>query len=155
DDLIIPIGFEVGVPGIYALSVTEMFGFTENTPVFIEDIKENTLTELALNSIYEFAAGILDDPHRFNLLFKAGSFGINDNITEGVYVYSNDNNIYIKTQSDFKGDVVVYDMLGQVVTSTKTNGESLMNLEISNGTGFYFVKVQADSQTMTKKVFIR
>ena len=54
-----------------------------------------------------------------------------------------------------KGSIYIYNMMGQEVATKKATGENLISLRITNGTGYYLVKVQTNDKIMTKKVFIR
>jgi hypothetical protein len=46
-------------------------------------------------------------------------------------------------------------MLGQEIITQKANSEGLMSIPVTNGTGYYVVKVQSDNSLVTRKVFIK
>jgi hypothetical protein len=45
--------------------------------------------------------------------------------------------------------------MGQEITGTQNQGESLTKLRVTAGTGYYVVRVLTISNTYTEKVFIR
>ncbi len=47
--------------------------------VYLEDLKEGTITELNTNPVYEFIHSFDSDPHRFNFHFKESWYGVEDN----------------------------------------------------------------------------
>jgi len=155
DDLVIPVGFEVGIPGLYTLTVTEILGFSKDIPVTLEDIKENTFTELSLNSTYQCIADPADNNHRFNLRFKDTAFDIDDNNIPGLNIFSNEDMIFVRTPDNFNGDIIVYDILGKAIAGSKATGEGLTSIKINSGTGYYLVKLQTGKQLITQKVFLK
>ncbi len=79
ENMIIPLGFEVGFETEYVITPAEFSNFKNGMTVILEDIQTNTFTELTLNSTYSFSASPLDENHRFNLHFKTSAFGTDEN----------------------------------------------------------------------------
>ncbi len=154
EETIIPVGLDVGNPGIYSIKVNDMEGFDGNS-VILEDLKENTFTELSVNDVYNFTAGLNDNSHRFNIHFKAGVAGVDQDINSDISIYSYDNIVYINKPADLTGNITIINMMGQEVLKTKATSGSITSLKIVNGTGYYIVKLQLGNQLITKKVFIR
>jgi len=118
-------------------------------------LKENTFTELAQNDVYNFSADANDEPHRFNIHFKAGSSEVANNINTDVSIYSFGDVVYIQKPADLLGDITIINMMGQEVVKTKANAGTMINLKITDGSGYYVVKLQSGNQLNTQKVFIR
>ncbi|MCD4695045.1 MAG: T9SS type A sorting domain-containing protein, partial [Bacteroidales bacterium] len=153
-DMIIPLGIEVGVPEIYTISVAELINIDNDVEVVLEDIKENTFIELSANTTYQFTADPLDDHHRFNLHFKNSNFGIDEEDNKGIHIYSYNDIIYIQTREIQDAEIAIFNITGQGIIRERING-GLSRIKISNGTGYYIVKVQTDEFITIKKVFIR
>ena len=155
ENVIVPVGLEVGAPGMYSISVEDLEGLFGTSYVVLEDLKENTITELNLNDSYSFYAELSDISHRFNIHFNNNASSIEDNNTSDINIYSYDDLVYIQQQSNFSGEISIYNMMGQKIATENATGEGLMRIKVTNGTGYYLVKVQSDNQIITKKVFIR
>jgi len=151
---IIPVGLDVGAPGIYSIKANNIEGFDGNS-VVVEDIKENTFTELAANDVYNFTVDLNDASHRFNIHFKSGAMGVEDNAAKDVSIYSNEDVVYINKPADLTGNITVLNMMGQEVLNTKATAGTMMNLKVTDGTGYYVVKLQSGDKLITQKVFIR
>jgi hypothetical protein len=153
EERIIPVGIEVGESGIYSIKVEDMEGF--ESKIILEDIKENTFVELDRNDTYSFNADINDDPHRFNIHFKAGATGVEDSMNSSVSIYSFEDIVYINKPVDLTGDVTIINMMGQEVVKTGATSGTIMNIKVTEGSGYYLVKLQSGNQLITQKVFIR
>ena len=156
-ELVIPIGFEVGIAGLNTINVTEMFGFEEtdeNIFVILEDIKEGIFTELTQGSSYKFFADPIDDKHRFNLHFKDSWYGIEDQAYSGINIYAHEQMVYIRLHNTETGQAVIFDALGQEIIRKSVQNTGLTKIPVNAGTGYYLVKYQSDEILVTKKVFI-
>lgn len=152
--MIIPVGLDTGIPGIYSININNLEGLNGGS-IILEDLKENTFTELGQNDSYSFSTETNDISHRFNIHFKSGAVGIGENSESNIFVYSVDNMVYIQKPADLEGNVFIYNMMGQEVYSQKAGNEELINIPVNNGTGYYVVKVQSDNLMETQKVFIK
>jgi hypothetical protein len=95
----------------------------------------------------------LNDYNRF-LLHFSNSLGVTDNVSTLVSIHSFGNIVYVNRPANFTGNISIYDMLGQEIITQKATGEGLMSIPVTNGTGYYVVKVQSDNNLITQKVFI-
>ena len=154
DNLIIPVGLETGVPGTYSIRLEDLEGINGNF-VIIEDVKENTFTELRLDEVLNFTVEINDNSHRFNLHFKNGVANIGNSSSSDIHIYSYDDMVYIQQPENFSGEVSIFNMMGQEIVHERATGESLMSIKITNGMGYYLVKVQNGNVLTTEKVFIK
>jgi PKD repeat protein len=150
---VVQLGFECGVNGQFTFTAGDIESFTDYTPIYLEDTKEGIIRKLNDNPVYTFTHSPLDDNNRFILHFGEVN-GVGDISTGGVNVYSNKNTVYVMKPADFNGIVFIYDMLGQEIIIQKATGEGLMSIPVTNGTGYYVVKVQSDEKLVTRKVLI-
>ncbi|MEZ5195818.1 MAG: T9SS type A sorting domain-containing protein [Bacteroidales bacterium] len=154
--MVIPIGFQAGTNGLNTITVTELFGFSGDINVVLEDIKEGKFIELDENSVYEFIADPSDEKYRFNLLFKDGYNNVADAESNNINIYSYGNVVYIqKPFETMISEVTVYDIMGQVVLHTNSIESEISKLKIYNGLGYYLVKATTEHGVITKKVFIK
>jgi hypothetical protein len=157
--LYIPMGLEVPAEAEYTIVVNGISSFT-NVSVYLEDTKEGIMIDLSNQIDYTFNASPIDAADRFILHF--GVMGIEDqpqvatNEVENVIIYSNDHNIYIKSnnQQNLAGNVIVYNIMGQEVLNKRLENSIMNKMELFTETGYYVVKVFGDSGVYTKKIFI-
>ena len=155
ENLIIPVGLEVGTPGDYCIKVEDFEGFSSSSTITLEDVKENTFTELSLDEVLNFTVEMNDNAHRFNLHFKNGVAGIGNSSSSEIQIYSYDDMVYIQQPDNFTGEVSIFNMMGQEIIKERATGESLMSIRITDGMGYYVVKIQNGEMMKTKKVFIK
>ncbi|MCD4696205.1 MAG: T9SS type A sorting domain-containing protein [Bacteroidales bacterium] len=70
-------------------------------------------------------------------------------------IYSSNDVVYIQNSENIKGDIIIYNLIGQEILKKKSVNEDLERIKITQGTGYYLVKVQSEKQVVTKKVFIK
>jgi len=114
---------------------------------------DNTLLEndiWPLTGVETFEATF---PVDFDPPVLACSLGITDQAVVQVAIYpsvSNGQNINIETTEALTAPVAVYDVNGRLV---QTSEGTVLN--VSAGTGIYFVQLQLAGQTITKRIVIR
>lgn len=158
--LYIPMGLEVPAEAEYTIIVNGISSFSD-VSVYLEDTKEDVMIDLSNQIDYTFYASPVDVADRFILHF--GVMGIEDqpqvavNEVENVIIYSNDHNIYIKSnnQQNLSGNVIVYNVMGQEVLNEKLENTLMNKKELFTETGYYIVKVFGDSGVYTRKIFIK
>ena len=72
---------------------------------------------------------------------------------EAVNIYSYHKNIYVSVPSNSKGNIMVYDIMGQEVANATIN--STVNVITLERSAYYIVKVLKDNTVSTRKVFIK
>ncbi len=78
-----------------------------------------------------------------------------ENSFNEIFVYSHKDVIYIESDAEFSGDIHVFDMMGQEVSSKNAEQNTRISIPINNGIGYYLVQVQSDKGLKTQKVFIK
>ncbi|MCD4788668.1 MAG: T9SS type A sorting domain-containing protein, partial [Bacteroidales bacterium] len=148
---IVNLGFECGVPAIFTIEASEIESFKENITIYLEDIKEGTMFNLSENPSYTFNYETGDDTNRFLLHFGEPN-SINEPGQQNIRIYSNENIIYIQQPAGLQGEIVIFNILGQEIKREKVNNEELTRIRVTNGTGYYIVKVKTGKQLLTQKV---
>lgn len=81
------------------------------------------------------------------------TLGVSQNEIVGLQVYSNNNLLFVTSDSSNDKNVVVYDMLGKVVVNETVSSQPINVANLSSGA--YIVKVTEDGKTATKKLVIQ
>ncbi len=131
---------------ILTISATE-FGDIEK--LYLKDELTGDIADLKTET-YSFTYDA-DAEDRFTILF--GITDINENVvSEDAKIFAYNKNIQIVLDGMNRADISVYNLLGQVVTSSSTTSMTSIPMEKS---GYYLVKVSDGENVITKKVFIK
>jgi hypothetical protein len=144
----VPMGFTSVTSGQYTISAIETSEFTE---VYLQDLVTGDVTDLLAGSYsFEYTEG--ENENRFIIHFAP--VGINDLNASSVKIWSMDNNIIVNVPSNVTGEIAVYNMMGQEVTRTDIAGIETQ-ISVSDVNTNYIVKVIAESNTVTGKVYVK
>ncbi len=152
NSLAIPFGFTKNGSTSFSIELAKSIS---GATIYLTDKKAGITTNLTEAGSYNFTASEGDDANRFTLHF--GSVGIDDlNSSSDIDVYANSGIIYLSLQQNANATVKVYNLTGQLVLQSKTNGKLLTTLNASAlNSGVYVVSVNSGDQVMSKKVVIR
>jgi len=143
----VPVGIHAGASGTYTIAATEV---NDIQAITLKDNQTGISTNLLVNSFsFSFTPG--ENEQRFTLYFSPLS--VNEVENSLASIYSNQNTLYVDLKSLSKGDIYVYNLAGQLVTSASANQG--MNMIRLTNTGNYIVKVITPKTTLVKKVFIQ
>lgn len=150
---VILMGYSVPEAGDYMIQASDIESFDLSTPIFLEDLKDNKVVNLRESNSYSFYTGGDEDPLRFRVHFT-NVLGIGDPSNVGVNgIYAFNRDVYVNFSGN-RGEIFVYNVLGQVVTAvTAENG--LNKITIPQGNAAYIVKVVSDLSVVSEKVFIK
>jgi hypothetical protein len=144
---VVQIGLHVGSEGVYTIAATEM---NDLPSVTLEDTKTGIFTDL-LKGSYSFTSMQDENEQRFLLHFSP--VAINELANTFANIYSTSRVVYIDLEDNIQGDILIYNISGQIVTTVpKAMGRTKISLST---TGNYIVKIISDKSTMVKKVFIQ
>jgi hypothetical protein len=151
---IIPLGFNASVSGQYTFTAGMVSNFTNNgNTVFLKDLNTGTYQDLSSDSVYQFTSGVTSGLSRFLLYFNKSS-GIDEHSTDQIQIFSNNNQVYLKSSDMLNGDATVYDVLGQIIATKHLSGESSAVINLQPVSAVYIVKYTANDITITKRIFI-
>ncbi|MEI7980323.1 MAG: T9SS type A sorting domain-containing protein [Bacteroidota bacterium] len=153
---VINVGIKAGVVSNYTLTVTGVSGFSKAKSVILEDLKTGTTRNLNENNVYSFNGGPGDASARFHLHFGGPYATTEPGKTGPVSFYAFENAIYIRsnTASELKGEVLIYNMLGQLVKNEKVSGEQC-RIKMNSPTGYYIVSLVIESRVYRIKILIQ
>ncbi|MEI8046366.1 MAG: T9SS type A sorting domain-containing protein [Bacteroidota bacterium] len=142
----VPVGIHVGSTGTYTIAATEINDFTKVT---LEDTKTAVFTDLLTTSYtFNFVPG--ENEQRFVLHF--GPLAVNETESSSANIYSYRQTVYVNMKDKQAGDIYIYNIAGQLVT-TKMSAQGMNEIGL-NQTGNYIVKVINRDNTVVRKVFI-
>jgi hypothetical protein len=156
---IVPLEFYVTLDGTgnYTITASKLESFRSGTTITLLDKKTNTNQVLTENPVYNFSYTEGENAARFELHFYNPFFGIDDTQSlQQVVIYSNENNIYVKdlTGKNIQGQLIVYNLLGQKVTTMPLDGGTLNKLNMNLEQGYYLVEVISNDHAYHGKVYL-
>ncbi|MCF8368918.1 MAG: S8 family serine peptidase [Bacteroidales bacterium] len=153
DYKIVNFGFECNTSGLYTIYASELESFDVSIPVYLEDILENTISDLRNNPVYSFFHNPENDPSRFLLHFGSPN-GLSNTEWQEIRIYSFNDAVYIQQPEELTSEVVIYNMVGQEILGQICVNNSLNKIQVPSETGYYLVKVQSQNMLITEKVLI-
>lgn len=161
----IPLGFRTGLTeptNLYTIKATQLQNFDTDTElVLIDKTISNSETIMSEGSEYSFNSAAVNTTNRFSIVFRAKGTTTggccNTNEYKDILVYKNANNqvcIDLKSELNKVQNIAIYNTMGQRITETKPMQANTM-LNVAFETGVYFVKLNIDNKTITRKVIIK
>jgi uncharacterized repeat protein (TIGR01451 family) len=156
---VVPLEFyvESNGTGNYSITASNMETFRSGTRMTLEDKKTNTNQVLSENPVYNFSYTEGESSSRFLLHFYNPYFGIDEKkISQELAIYSYDNNIYVKdlTGMELKGQMMVYNLVGQGVATKNLTGGTLNKFSMNIEEGYYVVEVFSNDKVYHGKVYL-
>lgn len=150
-DMTIPVYFEAAIEGTYTL--TANLEQLQGTQVLLEDKTENITRNISQNPVYTFSASPGENANRF--ILKFGSVGIGDIDPDAdIKIYTVDKNIVINAPESSKLDITVYNLTGQLMLSSKSNGGQITLPAGNLSKGVYLVSVVNNGKVVNRKIVI-
>lgn len=143
----VPMGFVANGTGTYTIEAIETSEF-EN--VVLEDLSNGVQTDLLAGS-YTFDYTTSNTEHGFVIHFTP--LGTNELAANSINIWAANQTIYVQAPAT-KGDIAVYNMMGQVVVKTAIV-PGLNEIPMNTSNTYYIVKVLGSDVTETGKVFIK
>ncbi|QNJ97946.1 choice-of-anchor B family protein [Constantimarinum furrinae] len=154
----IPMGFasQVEANASFTISIASIEGeVLPNSTVFLIDNIANTVTNLNTTN-YTFTSGKGVFNSRFTLQFVVDSIlGPLDNLFNSISIYPNPTKEFLTISSPlaYISNLEVHDIRGRRIAETIEGKKNNYTLDLSSlNTGIYFVKIETDLGTVTKKV---
>jgi len=154
--VVIPVSFTAGADGNYTLSSNHLESFTSTTVITLEDLMTAHTQNLMKDPVYTFTTTKSGNEARF-LLHFGGTFNVNDKEKEqSVTIYAVGNTVYIANNSGakLKGEVIVYNMIGQPIMHGKLSEDPLTKIQFNKSIGYFLVSVITNENTYSGKIFL-
>jgi hypothetical protein len=156
---VIPMKFSVSSNGTgnYSITATKLESFRAGTIITLEDKKTTTTQALTQNPVYNFSYTTGDDPERFLLHFYNPFYGIDEQFqVNDMHIYSYGHEVYLKdlTGNPEKGDMFIYNMMGQELAHKTVSAISLNKYTFNLPDGYYIVRVITKDKAFNGKVYL-
>lgn len=155
DNVTIPLGFEAGFPGQYAIDVSTLVNFNTECNSYLQDLVAGSFSKLTPGFHYAFTYEPYFELHRFNLHFTKNTFGIGETNDTGIKIYSYRDVIYVKMPDNLLGTISVFDLTGAKIAVSNAEAGKTQVLNMSERMGYFLVKVQTRETQVVDKVFIK
>ncbi|MCB0821641.1 MAG: T9SS type A sorting domain-containing protein [Bacteroidales bacterium] len=144
----VPMEFVAGLNGTYTIAAIETSNFSEVT---LEDVENGVFTNLLTDS-YTFD---YNNAEAHNFIIHFGALGTGELNASNVNIWSNDSKVYVQVPQDLRGDIVIYNMMGQEVVATDIQPNVINVIPIDEVNTYYVVKVISNEEIVTGKVYIK
>jgi len=141
----VPVGVKAGVPGEFTITATET---SEFPVVMLEDLLTGAVTDLKSKPYTFYYDMNLDN--RFIVHFTP--LAVTENPADLISIYSSQKDVYVSVPANTRGDIVVYNLMGQEVARRAVNGT--LNKITLQKSAYYVVRVMSNENVVTKKVFV-
>ena len=153
ENVVVPVGLKVGVNTSYTITASDVESFNAGTQVYLEDLKTGKMINLTEQNAYTFDATTTDNVNRFKVHFGNASTTTS---STAINAYAFENTVYVNNPSLVNiNDVVIYNALGQVVTSFKPEISTLAKYNVNLASGSYIVKMVTDNNVVSNKVNLK
>jgi hypothetical protein len=123
--------------------------------VYLEDLLSGAFQDLSQNNTYTFASGVTTGVNRFVIHINPILTNTTDNEDSPIQIFAFQNEIHLTAPEILNGQLVVYDMLGQVVVSKAVSGSTSYMLQMGTESGVYLVKYCSKDANMVKKIVLK
>ena len=144
---VVPVGVKAGNSGTFVITATEV---NDMQFASLEDTRTGIFTDITQKP-YSFSYTSGEAANRFKLHFSALS--VEDDEQSSLSIYSYQKTVYVNFNNHHSGDIYIYNMAGQLITSRET-ASGLVNIGL-NAPGVYIVKVVSEKEITTTKVYIQ
>ncbi len=153
---VMEVGFKVpDGGGEITIRPTDFRHMEANLSVYLQDKETGAYFDFLANPTYTFTASVGDVSDRIYLIFN-NTVATNNLDQDKISIYSNKSSIYLNFNNQkFNGELKVYNLLGQIVYSTKTSNSSYNPIYLNQPSGYYLVELITEKKNLTQKVFIQ
>lgn len=146
------IGFKVGASGVYSLNFENQSSFAPAVQMFLEDTKDNTVTNLRNTPVYSFTANPADNANRFKLDFYNPT-SVEDYENKNVNIYAHNNILYIDSEKETNVSALgIYNMMGQRIKEIQLNQAKSYRISLPDLHGCFVIQYITDKTVISKKV---
>jgi PQQ-dependent dehydrogenase (s-GDH family) len=150
DTDVVPLGIKINQIGIYSISFEKADGLFETQNFYLKDNYTFTIHDIK-QSAYSFTSQVGDFKDRFEIVYKNDLLAIDEEST--VLVYSDSNEMVIKSSHENIKEIVFFDVLGRKLYDFKNiNLNTFRTTKLSNQTQTLLIKVFLSSgKTFSRK----
>ncbi|MBX9886313.1 MAG: hypothetical protein K2Y30_00075 [Flavobacteriaceae bacterium] len=146
----VPLSFKAGKDGNYAVSIDSKAANFD--VLLLEDKKTNTVSDLNLNSTYEFKGSTKDATDRFVIHFSPIA---NESSTLPALIYYDGYNINVDLSTiEGQTDIKIYDISGKLLVNKKAEGKMIHPFDMRIKNQVYIVVVGSNKKIISSKVLV-
>lgn len=154
----LPLGFYTGATNTFSIKASEVTNFDANMRVILRDKLMNTEFDITDGTAYNFSSDIANTTSRFSIIFKVTSVNteVKNTFNQSVNIYLDRNNhieVNYNGANSPNANVTISNAIGQVLLSMPFNEKNNV-INKSFVAGVYFVTVNAEGKSVTKKLII-
>lgn len=124
-------------------------------PVILNDLKTGASQDITVNPVYSFTSAVGDNPNRFLLKFSNVGIDETGKINPFTVFASNHEIFVIGDTGNNQGNVLVYNLTGQLMAQQRLSNSAQTKIGCSPITGYYIVKVVTNENAYSSKVFVK
>jgi len=153
-ETIVPLHFSFSKTGEISFTASELESFTAGISIYLEDLVQNNVVNLRQQPVYNFTYHPGDAVDRFRLRFN-GSIGVYDRSEGNGRAFISNGKLFIEVPG-MEGQlakITVFNMMGQVISSTQAVMNGVARVEAPQGSGIYIVEATTAEKYFRIKVF--
>ena len=159
DSTIVSLDINRAAGTAFTISLGDSFNIPADVDIYLEDREEQTFTDLKNGDFSITPTTNLSGTGRFYLVFGTNSLGSDDFDMSHISAYKPFNADHLVIEGLFNietASVSMYNIIGQEVLNVKLNANQAIERVSTLGlnAGVYIVNIQADNNTITKKIII-
>ena len=150
------LGFDTEKADVFTISISKMEGVLKDQNIYLVDNLLSITTDLSKNDYTFSQTEIGEFTDRFTLQFATAVLGIDDVLTEELFVISSiENGIHVESSDDVKS-IIVFDILGKKIIEENPNKSSFNLVANKIKTGFILIiQAQLENGVIINKKFIK
>lgn len=159
DSTIVSLDINRAAGTAFTISLGDSFNIPADVDIYLEDREEQTFTDLKNGDFSITPTTNLSGTGRFYLVFGTNSLGSDDFDMSHISAYKPFNADHLVIEGLFNietASISMYNIIGQEVLNVKLNANQAIERVSTLGlnAGVYIVNIQADNNTITKKIII-
>lgn len=151
----VPLAFKSFLDKDFTISTTNANSFESDIDVYLKDKVANISVNLKETFEYTFTATAGELTDRFVIQLFKSSTNIHSSVYEGVQIFSNGEQVFLRSDKNSTAALSVYNMLGQEVYFKKIVLGGLQTLDLKEKAGCYIVQLVGEQGVVKEKVFIK
>lgn len=144
---------ELAFDGNYTMTFTGIEGLTGIGTVTLIDNLSGIRQELGENPVYIFTGSEGEALNRFKLNFSA--VGIDEKPALNIGLYVSGNEIHLQLPEFMQGRIELSNLAGQILLSRQFSSSGDYSIQTNLSSGIYFVKINTEKGTLSRKVFVK
>lgn len=152
---VIPLVLSLDKSGLIDFNMRTIENLPSGLQTYLSDSKTGTNQILEEKKIFSLQLPSADYANRFSIRFKPLKTSINPNSSKDIFNVSGSNGrltVYIDLETEQNGELILVNLLGQVLSRQKLQGNGTYEITTNVITGIYVVSFVSSSSIHSKKI---